>query len=64
MADFIKTPFKDRCFTEKITSDYEGKVEAGGDIRIGGKDVIIGGPQIANEGTDLFKCIKPWTNKA
>ena len=64
MANFIKTPFENRVFKEKISSDFEGKVEAGGDIRIGGKDVTIGGPQIAEEGRDLFNCLKMWNGKA
>jgi hypothetical protein len=64
MADFIKTPFTDRTFKEKISSDYEGAEMAGGDIRIGGKDVVIGGPQIAMEGRELFKITSDWTRKA
>lgn len=65
MANFIKTPFKngyvDRLGTD---SSFEGAVEAGGDIRIKGKDVTIGGPAIASEPTDLFNCLKDWTGKA
>jgi len=65
MADFIKTPFKDG-YVKKLgtSSDFEGAKTAGGDIRIKGQDVTIGGPAIASEPTDLFTCLDHWTNKA
>jgi hypothetical protein len=65
MANFVKTPFKDGYVSKLSTnSSFEGAVEAGGDIKIKGKDVTIGGPQIASEPTDLFNCLKDWTGKA
>lgn len=64
MADFIKTPFKDRIFTEKTSSDYEGARMAGGDIRVGGSDVVIMGPAIADEPVDLSSDLADWTGRA
>jgi len=64
MADFIKTPFKDRIFTEKTSSDYEGARMAGGDISVGGSDVVIMGPAIADEPVDLSHCLADWTGRA
>jgi hypothetical protein len=58
MADFIKTPFENATFKSKSSSDLDGSVEAGGDIRVAGKDVVIGGPQIADEPSDMFDWLK------
>lgn len=59
MANFIKTPFKNGYVSKLGTSsDFEGSIEAGGDIKIKGQDVTIGGPKIADEPTDLFDCLK------
>jgi hypothetical protein len=59
MADFIKTPFKNGYVSGLGTSsDYEGAVKAGGDIEIKGQDVVVGGPQIADEPSDLFDYLK------
>jgi hypothetical protein len=57
-ASFIKTPFKDATFKEKSSSDLEGSVLAGGDISVAGKDVVIGGPEIGDEPSDLFDWMK------
>ena len=65
MAKFIKTPFKNGYVSKLGTSsDFEGDHKAGGDIRIKGQDVVIGGPKIAEEPTDLFDCLDNWTGKA
>lgn len=64
MADFIKTPFKDRIFTEKTSSDYEGARMAGGDIRVGGTDVVIMGPAISDEPVDLSETLASLTSRA
>ncbi len=53
-----QTPFKDAVFQPKSASDFEGSVLAGGDIRVAGKDVVIGGPQIGDEPDDLFSYLK------
>lgn len=58
MADFIKTPFDNAVFKKTSESSVEGSVEAGGDIRIAGKDVVVGGPQIADEPSDMFDWLK------
>jgi len=64
-GSFIKSPMGPK-YVEKLgtESSFEGAVEAGGDIRIKGKDVTIGGPMIADEPKDLFSCLGDWTNKA
>lgn len=58
MADVVQSPFKDAIYKTKRGSDFEGKVEAGGDIRVAGNDVVIGGPQIGDEPSDLFDYLK------
>lgn len=55
----LKTPFKNGYVTKLGTdSSFEGAVKAGGDIEIKGQDVVIGGPSIADEPSDLFDYLK------
>ncbi len=64
MADFIKTPFKERYFNKTSTaSDFEGNVKAGGDIEIKGQDVVVMGPAIADEPTDLANILSGLTSQ-
>ncbi len=65
MADLIKTPFKERWITSLSTgSDYEGNKKAGGDIEIKGQDVVVMGPEIADEPSDLADVLASLTSRA
>lgn len=54
----ITTPFKDMTMKASTDSKLDGAVYAGGDIRVADKDVVIGGPQISEEGSELFDYLK------
>jgi hypothetical protein len=65
MAEFVKSPFKERIFKNaKRDSSFDSDVKAGGDIKIGGQDVVIGGPKIGDEGDDYFTHIAGLTKQA
>lgn len=65
MANFVKTPFKDPWVKSLGTSsDWEGNVKAGGDIEIKGQDVVIMGPEIADEPSDLAGVLSSLTSRA
>lgn len=58
MAEVVKSPFTDAVFKPKSGSSLEGAQYAGGDIRVAGQDVVIGGPQISEEPAELFGFLK------